>query len=77
MRLFREGKGGEVRAGSKVDKKPELLPLCPPGEGGGCPTNGEKGKPFRGSAGHWGKASILLRKQAAIPWASTLMASAK
>lgn len=30
MRLFREGKG-EVRAGSKVDKKPELLPLCPPG----------------------------------------------
>ena len=49
MRLFREGKGGEVRASSKVDKKQELLPLCPPGR--------------RWRLSHkWGEMGALLRE---------------
>lgn len=47
MRLVSEGKGGKVWASSKVDKKQELLPLCPLGGDGAVPQMGKWG-PFRG-----------------------------
>lgn len=49
MRLFREGKGGEVRAGSKVDKKTRVAPFVPSGgKVAAVPQMGRKGSPFAG-----------------------------